>query len=559
MCLITLPPWLAVLVSSRLFHEGVVLFLVGLEYAYALIVALSLAGCVIFGWMLHRAGRKGTERTPAARRLVACVSCLLSIALAEAATTAAFAWKEWRSARSMARSGVEEEIELPTEFVQGVNGDEIKLVVLGESSAEGFPCQEWLSVGRLVAWQLGRSMPSRRFRAEIVAHAGDTLEAQHLKLAGLKRSPDAIIVYCGHNEFAARYAAHRDVGHYRDTETRSSEWAIVRQLAGNSPLCGLIEKAADRHRVGVVPRHGSIRPLIDVPVFTESEAAARVADFHRRLDVIVTYCERIGAIPILVVPPGNDADFEPNRSFLARETSPGEREAIGREFQRARREEDSDPAGSMAKYQALLSRQPGFAEAHFRLARLLRKAGNWDEAYRHFVAARDCDGLPIRCPSSLQEIYRDVASSHAAILVDGQKLFHQIGEHGLLDDRLFLDAMHPTVEGHIALAQAIVDALYARRSFGWAQEAAAPALDPLECATHFGIDAGAWKTLCERGAMFYYGFGSSRYDVSERLAKQHAFLEAARRIDGGEAPEAVGLLNIGIAPGTNLTSRRPLR
>jgi hypothetical protein len=559
LCASALPPWLALLISSQSFHEAVVLFLVGLKFAYIAALTVSLAGCLVFGWMLNRARRRGTPRKGAARGLVACVSCLLAIALGEAVITATSAWKQWRSARSMARSGLAEDLELPTEFAPTGDADEVTLVVLGESSAEGYPCREWLSIGRLLAWQLGRSIPSRRFRAEIVAHAGDTLEKQHRKLAGLVHRPDAIIVYCGHNEFAARYPTERDVGHYRNADARFPVWAIAGRLVDYSPLCGLIEKVADGHRVGVAPRLGSTRPLVDVPIFSEYEYAERLADFHRRLEVIVTYCKRIGALPILVVPASNDADFEPNRSYLARGTSPEEREAIAREFLMVRREEDADPAASLVRYRSLLSRQPGFAEAHFRLARLLQRAGNWDEAYRHFVAARDCDGLPIRCPSSLQQAYRDVASRHGGILVDGQKLFHEIGNQGLLDDRLFLDAMHPTVRGHIALAQAILEALYARRSFGWAPGAAAPVLDPLECVAHFGIDSAVWKTLCERGAMFYYGFGSSRYEVSERQAKQRAFLEAARRITSGEAPEAVGLLNVGFARGTSLTSRPPLQ
>ena len=39
-----------------------------------------------------------------------------------------------------------------------------------------------------------------------------------------------------------------------------------------------------------------------------------VADFHRRLEAIVTDCERIGCLPILIIPPGNDAS-EPNQSY----------------------------------------------------------------------------------------------------------------------------------------------------------------------------------------------------------------------------------------------------
>ena len=185
-------------------------------------------------------------------------------------------------------------------------------------------------------------------------------------------------------------------------------------------------------------------------------------------------------------------------------------------------------ARSIELYRTLLDRQPGFAETHYRLGLLLDHAGAWDEAYRHYVAARDLDGLPMRCLSSFQQVYRDVAAKQQCILVDGQELFHAIGPHGLLDDHLFHDAMHPSLLGHIALAQGIVDALRARRAFGWPAGAPQQAIDPVRCALHFGLQPKDWKPVCERGAMFYYATLGLRYDRTQRLAKQEAFKAAAQ-------------------------------
>jgi hypothetical protein len=431
------------------------------------------------------------------------------------------------------------------------------LVVLGVSSGLGFWCRAWLSIGRLVAWGLERAMPSRRVHAEILAHEGDTLEDQHLALARLSRRPDAVIVYCGHNEFDRRYPPAREVGHYRDRTAPLAPWDLDARLGLISPLCALIRKAADRHRVGIPPTPFDHRPLVDVPVFTEAEFAEHRAGFRRRLEAIVSDCERLGALPVLVVPPGNDADFEPNRSYLEPGASREEREVFARMFLAVRGQEAADPAGCLARYAELLAHHPSFAEAHFRLARLLERAGRWQEAYEHYVAARDRDGYPIRSPIALQEAYREVARRHDSLLIDGQELFHEAGEHGLLDDRLFHDAMHPSVLGHITLAQGVLRGLHARRAFGWPGDAP-PRLDPAECATHFGLDARAWQALCERGAMFYHGVASSRYDPSERSAKREAFRDAARKIAGGTPPEDVGLPNIGIRPlfsGTDRPSR----
>ena len=252
------------------------------------------------------------------------------------------------------------------------------------------------------------------------------------------------------------------------------------------------------------------------------------------------------ALPILVIPPSNDAGFDPSRSFLPARTPRAEREAFTSDFLSALRLEDSDPASAIATYRSLLARQPDFAETHYRLAHLLEHSGGWEEAYGHYVAARNLDGLPIRALDSFQQAYRDVAARHDCVLVDGQALFHAIGAHGLLDDHLFEDAMHPSLQGHVALAQAILDALHTRGAFGWPRDAPAPAIDPAQCAAHFGFVPQDWQRICEWGATFYTAAAPMRYDPCQRTAKRRAFETAARRIAAGEPAETAGLPNVGV-------------
>src|SRR5207245_278740 len=106
------------------------------------------------------------------------------------------------------------------------------------------------------------------------------------------------------------------------------------------------------------------------------------------------------------------------RSTVPPGTTAAERSRIEADFSEARRSE-ADPARAAVLYESLLRRQPRFAEAHFRLARMLEREGKWAEARRHYVDARDDDGLPIRLPTDFQDIYRDVASRHPCVLIDG--------------------------------------------------------------------------------------------------------------------------------------------
>jgi hypothetical protein len=419
------------------------------------------------------------------------------------------------------------------------------VVVLGESSAEGLPYNSWLSVGAIIAWQPDELLPERRARLHMLARMGDTLEDQHRKLGTLTRRPDLLVVYCGHNEFASRLHPGREVDHYSGRRPPIAWSSFVDWGERVSPICGLIRETVDKCRLAI-PTPPGRGTLIDVPAYTSGEFAALLADFHRRLEAIAAYAEQIGAILVLIVPPSNDADFEPNRSFLPASTSLGERKAFEREFPVARGAETTDPTRVRAMYETLLERQPGFAEAHYRLALILKQAGDTASVYRHFSVARDCDGYPVRCLGPFQGACRSVAARRGWILVDGHALFHAIGRDGLPDDHLFQDAMHPALRGHIALAQGVLVALRAHGAWGWPAERPITAIDPARCAAHFRMRRRSWKFVCAMGSATNVKISAWTHDGGERLRRAVAFDQATLKIEFGASPESVGLPNIGI-------------
>jgi hypothetical protein len=196
----------------------------------------------------------------------------------------------------------------------------------------------------------------------------------------------------------------------------------------------------------------------------------------------------------------------------------------------------------------LLARQPRFAEAHYRLARLLEKAGRREPADRHYVAARDGDGLPIRCTSEFQDAYREVADRHPqAILIDGPAVLRGLSLRGTAGDNIFTDGIHPSLIGYTGLAEAILRGLHARRAFVWGegQPGPEPVVTASECARHFGMDPDRWREVCDYAASFYHHAAAIRFDPSARKAKEARYAEASRRIQAGIAPEDVGMLGVG--------------
>ncbi len=529
-----------------------------MEAAYFAAVAFLVVGIPVLAVLVVRV--RGTSRRRLARFLLGSLSLTLGLLAAEAITAV---WirhaghstvvpvggiaPKLRIDRAQMWPPVSlKNVRLPTRFEDPPGDTDIDVVVVGESSAEGVPFNSWLSIGRLVEWKLNQAMPGRRVNVQILAISGSILEHQHRKLADLKRRPDLLIVYCGHNEFSARLSGARDLPYYVDDQEPSGWQMLCEGAESISPVCEMIRRTKEKCRVEIPPSRSGDRDLVDRPAYTAAEYTLLLADFRRRLDAIAAWGQRIGATMILIPPAGNDAGYEPNRSFLPASTTRDRREAFRREFLAARDLEQADPQAAIAAYRALIDREPGFAEAHFRLGALLDAAGETEDSYRHFAAARDSDGFPMRCLVAFQDVYREVATKHGAILVDEQAEFHAVGHRGRLDDEMFQDAMHPSLRGQIALAQATVRELKVRHAFGWPERAPALTIDPKACVAHFRIGPEGWKRVCLWGVHFGNFCEWMRYDPTPRRERRLTYARAYDRLVAGESVEAVNLPNLGI-------------
>jgi len=309
-----------------------------------------------------------------------------------------------------------------------------------------------------------------------------------------------------------------------------------------SPLCQLVMETRERQRLDMMPPRKSTRELVDGPVCTAAEASEIFADFRRRLDAIAGYCETMGTLPILIIPPSNDGGYDPSRSILAPETPRSERVTFARAVARARAMEGKDRALAVRLDRELVDRHPEFAETHYRLARLLEQTGNWEEARQHYVQSRERDAMPLRCPEPLRQAYREVVARHPAVLlVDGPRVLEAKSAHGIVDDHFFHDAQHPNLQGYAALAADVINQLGARCAFGWPEATPVPVVDVEACHRHFGIDAPRWSEICRREAKFFGFSATIRYDPKFRKERAAAYLRAAVALWEGWDPAEAGI------------------
>jgi hypothetical protein len=528
-------PWLSLVPRDlgRLWTER---FLRSILIVYPGLLCLIPLGFAASAWRLVRSRRRGRRAPRAARICLLSGSAALSLTALEVLAAAWLAWEHRMPA-------------LPTRFPEpkGLK-DELSLVVIGGSSAVGYPYNPTLSIGQIVAWRIERALPGKKVVLDIRARLGQNTETMHLGLANLERRPDIMIIYSGHNEFLSRYEHSRDAG-YRE----APEGAFLNQLyrlSLHSPLCVLTYEAVARHRLGGPPPRLNRHRMIDAPACTPSEYLERMTDFRLRLDALAAYCRQVGAVAVMIIDPSNESGFEPNRTVFSAPPTPERREELTARFDRARESETASPLESEGLYRALLREAPEFAEAHFRLGRLLERARKFDEAREHFIRARDLDGFPVRCTSEMAGAYRDAAARHGSILVDGPAVLRERSRHGILDDELFHDAHHPSFAAQVGLAQAIMDDLYRRKDFGLGADGSpAPIIDPAACAAHFNVNADTWLGALIRASAYFNHLAAARYDPSERRAKHRRLSEAAEQVHAGRIkPEDAGIPGIGLPP-----------
>ena len=510
---------------------------------YAIAVCAAIGGLIVVVRMAwYRRSAKAREPRLARLGLLGFAS-LFALPIAESAAAIWLAWAD-----RMPR--------LPIHF-EPPDGRE-HLVVLGGSAALGHPYAPHVSVGQIAMWQLERAMPERNFQLDTLAMLSASLADMHRKLVDLKQRPTVIIIQSGHNEFPSRFDFERNVDLEEAPANRFVDTLYRASLS--SALCRCIYGALNENRLDGPPPSMNAHRLIDAPMCTPSEAVSVLDSFQRKLEAIVAYSVQIGAVPVLVIEPSNEASFPPNRSVLPAYATQEDRRWVESQYRLARQAQTGgDTVRAAALYTELVDRQPGFAEGHFQLARVLEDEGNYVAAREHYVQARDLDGAPIRCITALHNAVRRVAARYeSAILIDGPAELSAICPHHIVDDHAMQDGVHPSLRGMTALAQAILREMRSRRAFGWSR-GEPPNLEVASVATQFRLGSKEWQAVCRWGQGYFQWASGIRFDPSEHLLKARKFEECKKLLSAGKSPDATGFAPLSLQPLSNPTSDDPIR
>lgn len=361
----------------------------------------------------------------------------------------------------------------PQSFAAVKGPDSFRVFCLGGSTVQGRP----YSVETSFTTWLELNLRAARGDAETeVVNCGGVSYASY-RLVGLMRGllehePDLFIVYTGHNEFLEDRTYAR---------LRKAPTPLVRL---HRTLLHLRSYAlADRY----LSRRSESPPHIPFParVQTKLDSAEALASyrrddpwrretieqFRRNLETMV-HMARGANVPIILVDPvANLKDCPPFKSQPADGLSESQLSQVAELRRRAGGIGWSDPYGKIRLLEEAAEIDRRDAGLLFLLGTCYERVGRFEEARKWFVRAKEEDVCPLRILEPMHAVIRDVAGRQRVPFVDVPSLIEQRTPHGIPGEECLLDHVHPSIESHQAIADALYQAIEGmgliRRPAGW--------------------------------------------------------------------------------------------
>ncbi len=278
----------------------------------------------------------------------------------------------------------------------------------------------------------------------------------------MQYEPDLVIVYTGHNEFLERRTYASVIG------TPAAVRGLGAVLSGTRTFSAVHRLVHARSAPKSTDLPGEVDTILDQSVgldgFKRDEKLRQqVLDHYRyNLERMVDIARSGSADMILVSPASNLRDCAPFKSQHRALLKEAELQQWQTLFDRARAAFDKGEfAPALAALDEAARIDDRYAELHYLRGRTLDRLGRYEEAKGALKRARDEDVCPLRALTPMRTIVDDVAAKREVPLVDFLAIVEDRSAQNIPGENLFLDHVHPTIEGHRILALAVVDELIA--------------------------------------------------------------------------------------------------
>jgi Flp pilus assembly protein TadD len=335
-----------------------------------------------------------------------------------------------------------------------------RVFCLGGSTTYGRPYDDRTSFSGWLREFLPSVDPTRRWE---VINAGGISYASYrvarIMEELIEYEPDMFIVYSGHNEFLEQRTYDKML---RTPETIRNLATLASHLRTYSVLHDVTyEQSAVYERSAILSTE--VKAVLDRSVgpdayHRDDDMRDAILDHYQTSLMRMTFmAKRAGAKLILVTPASNIGDFSPFKAEPGPQANkPHIQKADSLKWiaNQALEEEHYKRALAITE-QALkfVSRDAQLLYAH---GQALKNLGQPQEAHQALIKARDEDICPLRAITPIRKIVIEVAQEKETGLVDFVQIVREHSPDGIPGSELFLDHVHPTIEGNRILALALI-------------------------------------------------------------------------------------------------------
>jgi tetratricopeptide (TPR) repeat protein len=335
-----------------------------------------------------------------------------------------------------------------------------RIFCIGGSTTYGRPYDDRTSFCGWLRVFLSAVDPNRRWE---VINAGGisyaSYRAAELMEELAEYEPDLFIVYSGHNEFLEKRTYDRLL---RTPEIVLKLGTLASRLRLYSAFYYVTIGQPKHKQDDLLPTE--VKTLLDRSVGPEKYhrddlmSAAVINQYRNSLLRMTRISERADSQLIFVTPASNIGNFSPFKTEPSTGMSASDIEKVASlKIAVTAALEKDDHVRALALAQEALTLDARDADLLYLQGRAFRALGQIDKARKAFINARDEDVCPLRALTPVRQIVTEVSRKNNTGHVDFVSLVNELSPDGIPGSELFLDHVHPTIEGNRQLALALIE------------------------------------------------------------------------------------------------------
>lgn len=348
----------------------------------------------------------------------------------------------------------------PFIFMDKKPSNAYRIFILGSSAAQGVPDSAF-AFGRILEVMLRETFP--RIKFEVINTALTAVNSHAVLLVArecVKHQADLLIVYMGNNEIVGPYGLGTVFNPFYSSLALIRFDIALKTLRLRQLLGRLVQASDLKKNIPQVWR--GMEMFLERQIRADDPHLKFVYQhFKKNLeDIRQTAIEHKAAIIFCTVAT-NLKDCPPFASLHSEDLAVERRQEWDDLYRRGTEQETAvEYVNALKFYRSALGIDGGHADLHFRLGRCQWGLGDYENARRSFLNARELDTLRFRADGEIERLIRKTAAGHEAksvYLSDVEKVFADESAHGIPGEELFWDHVHMNFSGNYLAARTLFD------------------------------------------------------------------------------------------------------